>query len=254
MIHVTVAFHEDLHFFLSDESRRGDSEASFHVTRSAKDLIESLGVPHVEVDCILVNGASVGFDYLLAENDRITVFPPGLSARSFGCKESELLRLSPPDRENPRFLADVHLKTLARLLRMLGFDTLYDRRWDDHDLARIAEQEGRVLLSRDTRLLMRNNVPRGFYVRSTNPDEQIVEAVIRYHLADRFDPFKRCINCNGEITEIDKEGIAAGEVPPGVKAGAGSIFRCTACGKYYWNGSHVERMRERIETIRRQVR
>ena len=253
MIDVTVTLHEDLHFFLAAPSRRRDINASFHVTRSVKDLIESLGVPHVEVDCILVNGACVGFDYLLKEGDAVSVFPPNLPPESTGCQEAELLRLCPPDRQNPAFLADVHLKTLARLLRMLGFDTLYDSGWDDNDLACISERENRVLLSRDTRLLMRNSVTRGLYVRSTNPDKQVIEVIRRFHLADRFCPFKRCISCNGEIAGIGREDLVDDCIPPAVRSRTDHFFRCAKCGKYYWNGSHVERMTGRIEKIRRET-
>ena len=253
MIDVTVTLHEDLHFFLATPSRRRNIAASFHVSRSVKDLIESLGVPHVEVDCILVNGASVGFDYLLKEDDAVSVFPPNLPAGSIGCPEAELLRLCPPDRQEPAFLADVHLKTLARLLRMLGFDTLYDSGWDDNDLARISEGENRVLLSRDTRLLMRNSVTLGLYIRSTNPDKQVIEVIRRFHLTDRFCPFKRCISCNGEIAGIKREDLAGDCVPPDVRSRTDRFFRCEKCGKYYWNGSHVEHMSRRIEQIRRET-
>ncbi len=251
MIHVSVCFHEALDFFISRGHESRSLEAEFHVTRSVKDLIESIGVPHVEVDCILVNGVSVRFDYLLADGDSVKVFPPGIS--SIPSEKENLLHLVPPDPQPVRFIADVHLKTLTRHLRMLGFDTLYDRSWDDDILAELSEQQERVLLSRDTRLLMRSNVTRGLYIRSTHPRTQIVEVINRYDLSRRIDPFKRCISCNGEITTVKREEIDTESVPAGVLNRAGSIFRCKACGKYYWNGTHVEKMQEKIDDIRRRL-
>ena len=178
MIRVTIRFHKDLSFFLSAKARDKDVEVSFLLTRSVKDLIESFGVPHVEVDLILVNGSPVGFNYLVDDGDVIVV--------------------SPPEPQNvTRFIVDVHLGTLARRLRMLGFDTLYDTSLDDRGLAEYSEEEDRALLSRDTQLLMRNRIACGLYVRSIHPTEQVVEVIKRFTLLERIDPFSRCISCNG---------------------------------------------------------
>ncbi len=238
MIHVTCRFHDDLAFFLRGGTRN-EFEASFHVTRSVKDLIESFGVPHVEVGGILVNSTVAGFDYLLTDGDTIGVFPaipvPG---------EPAVL---------VRFVADVHVKTLARYLRMLGFDTLYNRHWVDEELAQLSEKEERILLSRDTRLLMRKNVSRGMYIRSIHPRKQVIEVLRRYDLSNRIDPFVRCISCNGEIHKVEEAHIEHGSIPQRVLERTDMFFRCGTCGKYYWNGSHVEKMLNRIEDIRREL-
>ena len=239
MIQVTVKFHTDLYFFLH-ESRRSQSEVTFYVTRSVKDLIESLGVPHVEVGEILVNGAPVGFDYLLKTGDIVHVFPPNVG-------------LSPGPKQQIRFIADVHLKSLTRSLRMLGFDTLYDPLWHDVELARISENSSRVLLSRDTQLLMRSNVSRGLYIRSTDPGKQVIEVMKRFQLIETIDPFMRCISCNGAISDVKKEELNDDAVPPGVIKRTDRFYRCETCGKYFWDGSHVERMRKKIEDIRSAV-
>jgi uncharacterized protein with PIN domain len=153
--------------------------------------------------------------------------------------------------EDPRFIADVHMKTLVRKLRMLGFDTLYDPNWLDEDLARVSKTEARILLSRDRQLLMRNAVTRGIYVRNTDPDEQILEVITRFDLLGRCSPLSRCIPCNGRIERLESNSTP-------VKANENSRFhpdvdtfyRCKECGKIYWEGSHVARMREAIERIR----
>ena len=232
MIRAIIRFHKELSFFLSDNARDRDVAVTSLLTRSAKDLIESFGVPHVEIDSIIVNGTPVGSDYLLREGDRIEVTPTG-------------------PRKSTRFIADVHVKTVARRLRMLGFDTLYDHSMDDDELAGYSEREARALLSRDRQLLMRNKVTSGMCLRSTNPDEQLLEVLRRFSLLNKIAPFSRCITCNGELRRIAKREISDGSIPPLVYEKTETFYRCGVCGKYFWKGSHVERMLEIIEEIRR---
>lgn len=253
MKHVTVRFHEDLVFFLRRSNSSGEIPVTFHVTRSVKDMAESLGVPHVEIDFILVNGLSVGFDYLLKDGDSVSIFPQSAANESIPANKERIVHLSPVKKDSRRFVADVHVKTLTRYLRMLGFDTLYDREWEDVYLASISENEDRTLLSRDTRLLMRNNVSRGMYIRSLNPQTQVIEVIRRYQLSDKIDPFTRCISCNGRIARVENNRLTASRVPPEVLARNDTFHRCESCGKYYWNGSHVKKMQKRIEDIRREV-
>ena len=197
-------------------------------------MIESFGVPHVEIDLVLVNGLPVGFDYLVCNGDWVYVLPP----------------LDPISLDIPRFIADVHIKTLARRLRMLGFDTLYSRTLADHKLAEYSKNEDRVLLSRDTQLLMRNAVTRGLYIRSTHPPEQVLEVIKRFNLLEKITPLSRCILCNGEIASIQKGEIPVNAIPPAVRERTDAFCRCNGCGKYYWKGSHVDRMLKILSEIR----
>lgn len=256
MIRCTVRFYEELNFFLNGYPEKSDIECSFHVTRSVKDLIESFGVPHVEVDLILVNGKSVNFEYLVANGDRISVYPV-----FEGMDIGDVTRLRPKPLRQSAFVADVHLKTLARRLRMLGFDTKYGPEFSDPVLADISAREERILLSRDRQLLMRNKVSRGLYVRNTDPDRQAPEIVERLDLYRSIKPFSRCISCNAEISPMAKSDIVSrqqadgresdppSDVPPGVLAWCEEFYRCTGCGKVYWKGSHYQRMLEIIERI-----
>jgi uncharacterized protein with PIN domain len=283
-IRTTIRFHQGLHFFLSAPYRNHDIEATSILPRSVKDLIESYGVPHVEIDFIVTNGSPVGFEYLIRDGDFIRVFPWSRPRR--GGARPGRARPGRPAKSNgaPRFIADVHLKTLVRRLRMLGFDTLYNTGWSDEILARRSEEDNRILLSRDRQLLMRNSVTRGMYIRNTDPKEQIVEVAKRFDLLDVCSPLSRCIPCNGKLTRITGDGETAGPpssattrtaahavmraitsavahaaaraaahaaIPKRVREGNREFYRCPDCRKFYWKGSHVDRMLEILDEIRR---
>ena len=127
---VTIRFYGELNDFLPLERRQRDIAVSFVVAPSAKDSIESLGVPHTEVDLILANGVSVDFGYRLADHDRISVYPVFERLDIGG-----VTRVRPEPLRRISFVADAHLGALARRLRLLGFDTLYDHDWPDDVLA-----------------------------------------------------------------------------------------------------------------------
>lgn len=247
MDRVVVRFYEELNDFLPRDRRKRDLEIASRGRRSVKDLIESLGVPHVEVDLILVNGESVGFDRIVADGDRISVYPvfERLDIAS-------VTRLRPAPLRTPRFVLDVHLRKLARRLRLLGFDVDYHPDRDDAELAAVAEAEERILLSRDRRLMMRKNVSRGLWVRATDPVLQVDEVLDRLDLRALCRPFTRCIACNGIIEAVDAgEPDVLSKVPPGVLAWCREFHRCRLCGRIYWKGSHYEKLTRKLERIGR---
>ncbi len=245
---VILRFYEELNFFLRPEQRKRDIAHAFSGRRSVKDLIESFGVPHVEVDLILVNGESVDFSYIVCDGDIISVYPE-FETLSI----SNVQRLRPLPLREPRFVLDVHLEKLARRLRLLGFDVDFSRGRDDGELARIAERDKRILLSRDRQLMMRKIVSRGLYVRSTDPDGQVAEVLERLQLRDLCRPFTRCVACNGMIGKFDADDPgsrdAAAGIPPGVRSWCREYYRCAGCGRIYWKGSHYERLIKRVEKI-----
>jgi uncharacterized protein with PIN domain len=210
---------------------------------SVKDAIEALGVPHPEVDLILVNGASVGFDHRLRHGDRIAVYPVFESLDI-----SPLIRLRAKPLRATAFILDVHLGKLARLLRMLGFDTLYRRDYEDSEIVRISVQAHRIILTRDRGLLKRGAVTHGYWIRSTEPIVQAREVVRRFDLSAQVKPLSRCIPCNGIIEKVDKEAVIA-QLPPGTAAWYDTFYRCPDCGQLYWPGSHYDRMQETIAHI-----
>ncbi|AKJ64980.1 Mut7-C RNAse domain-containing protein [Kiritimatiella glycovorans] len=234
-------FYEELNDFLPPESRKRDIRYAFGGRPGIKDPLEALGVPHTEVDLILVNGISRGFDYRLCDGDRVSVYPVFESLDL-----APLIRLRPGPLRRTRFVLDVHLGKLARYLRLLGFDTLYRNDYGDPELVRISVEEGRILLTRDRRLLFHRAVTRGYWVRSTRPERQVREVVRRFDLAARIKPFHRCAVCNGIIEPVAK-GEIAHRLQPLTRKYHRDFSRCRSCGKIYWKGSHYERLLERLE-------
>jgi len=250
MYRVTIRFYEELNDFLPRQDRKRDIEVSFNGRRSIKDFIESMGVPHVEVDLILVHGISVDFNYLIQDGDRISVYPVFERLPIEG-----VTRLRPAPLRLTRFVLDVHLRKLARRLRLLGFDTDYDEHRDDPELAELSAKENRILLTRDRGLLKRKIVTRRLIIRNTDPEKQVLEVIERLHLQSSIKPFTRCIACNGEIAAVDMESekFAAlrQTIPPGVLAWCTEYYTCTSCGKVYWKGSHYDRMCAMVERFRK---
>ena len=139
-----VRFYSELNEFLASWRRGRTTFYDFDVSGSVKDLIEALGVPHTEVDLVLVNGESVDFSYRIKDGDRISVYPP-FEAMDI----SPLAHLRPQPLRDLRFVADAHLGRLAAYLRMAGFDTAYRRDYQDEELASVSANEQRILLTRD---------------------------------------------------------------------------------------------------------
>lgn len=246
--HVVIRFYEELNDFLKRFPKKQDIPYDFIGRRSVKDLIESFGVPHVEVDLILVNGHSKGFDYIVQDGDRISVYPV---FERFRIDSLTLLRDG--SLRESRFVLDVHLGTLARYLRLLGFDVDYEKDRGDPELADISARERRILLTRDRQLLMRRIVDRGMILRNTDPFLQVVEVLERLDLWEDVQPFNRCLMCNGAIRQLVVDSEAwdqfQSEIPPGVKSWCDVYYRCEGCGRLYWSGSHYNRMVALIERI-----
>ena len=249
-------------------ARRGvPIEHSFLATPAVKDAIEALGVPHPEVGAILVNGHPAGFDYRLRDGDDVRVFGPVAIAAMSGAGHVapagapaegqpapaatpgqgpvSLMRAVP---EPPRFVLDGHLGRLARYLRMLGFDAAYRNDADDAELARCSAAEERILLTRDRGLLRRSVVRLGYLLRNDDPRAQLAEVERRYGLAERANPFTRCIRCNGLIEPAERAAVAD-RLQPKTLRYYDTFGRCRSCGTVYWPGSHYERMRRVIDEL-----
>jgi uncharacterized protein with PIN domain/sulfur carrier protein ThiS len=212
--------------------------------RTVKDLIESVGVPHVEIALVLCDGTPVGFDHRVSGGERVSALPP---LRHLGAEGAPTA--APPTPPVPRFVCDVHLGTLARRLRWLGFDTLYDNAWDDEQLARLASEDGRILLSRDRGLLMRRVVTHGYLPRSDDPDEQALEVVRRYGLGAELAPSTRCVRCNGRLEPVDRDEVFD-RIPPRTRAAIDTYARCVDCGQLYWPGSHHDALAPFLDRVR----
>jgi uncharacterized protein len=240
---ITIRFYAELNHFLPANRRQVDFECTCESGTSIKHLVEALGVPHTEIDLLLVDGAPVDFSYLVQDGDRISVYPVFESLDL-----SPLARLRPQPLREPRFVLDAHLGKLAVFLRMLGFDALYRNDYGDEELARISSQEQRILLTRDRGLLKRSLVTHGYCVRQDDPRQQIVEVLQRFDLYHQVAPFKRCLRCNGLLETVDKDAIFD-QLQPDTRQYFQEFHRCSDCGHIYWKGSHYQRMQQMIESV-----
>jgi len=241
---IEVRFYAELNDFLPQERRQRAFRYAFHGTPSVKDTIEAIGVPHTEVDVILVDGRSVGFDRLLRGGERIAVYP--VFERY---DVSPVTRLRPAPLRVTRFVVDVHLGTLARHLRLLGFDTAWERDLDDEEIVRLARDERRIILTRDRGILKNGRVSHGYWLRSTEPPRQLEEVVRAIDLARGIAPYTRCMECNGELQPVERSAVAH-RVPLQVFLVYRDFKQCGCCGRVYWKGSHQPQLEEVIELAR----
>jgi len=234
-------FYEELNDFLSWERRKRDFDYRCARAATIKNAIESLGVPHTEVELILVNGESVDFAYQVRDGDRISVYPKfeRLDIR-------DLLRVRDQPLRDIRFIADAHLGGLARLLRMLGFDTVYSNHLTDGQIRAISLIEGRVVLTRDRELLKCRTITHGCFVHALRPEAQLREVVERLQLTASARPFTRCLQCNLPLMFVDKEAVI-GRLPPRVAAAYQQYTWCEGCDRVYWQGSHWRRMLQLLD-------
>lgn len=235
-MNVTLRFYAELNDLLPRRRRQQSAVCAFELPRSVKDLIEAQGVPHTEIDLIVVNGRPVGFDHPVGDGDRVAVYP-----RFTSRDVAPAMTLLPEPLAVPRFVLDVHLGRLATYLRLLGLDALYSNHGDDPNLARNSQTEERILLTRDRGLLMRSIVARGYWVRAIDSRRQVVEVVRRYDLVPSFAPLSRCLRCNTPLHPIAKKAIID-RLPPRTRLYYDEFAICDTCDRLYWKGSHYERM------------
>lgn len=226
-----ILFFGRLNDFLPRDQREQTIPIFFRGRQSIKHLAESLGVPHPEIGQVQVNGRTGTLSTITQDEDRVELHPI-----SDGCPVE------------PRFVLDNHLGRLAAYLRMLGFDCLYQNQFDDEEMAKIAQEEARILLSRDRRLLMRKAVVHGYCLRSLDSLEQLSEVMKRFNLKERIRPFHRCLRCNQPLEPVAKEAILD-RLEPLTRLYFDEFQICPACKQIYWKGSHFERMQSLVEQI-----
>jgi len=238
-------FYEELNDFLPPQRRKRAFAVEFEAPAPVRHLIESLGIPHTEVELILANGTSVGLEHPIVDGDRVSVYP---MFESFDVTPLLVVRERPL--RDPRFLADAHLGKLAGYLRMLGFDTLSAGDGiEDRELSQLAAEQKRIVLTRDKALLMRKNVTRGCYVRPGRPRQQLVQVLRRLDLGRALRPFTRCICCNGLLQGPVPKAQVWHHLPPRTRDLFDRFWRCPECGKVYWRGSHFARMQAIIHAL-----
>lgn len=236
-------FYEELNDHLPKIWQKKAFVYEFKGRPGIKNTIQAIGVPHGEVDLILVNGESVDFEYQLQGGEKISVYP------QFETLDiSPVIKLRPkPLREN-RFIVDVNLGKLAQKLRLLGFDTLFRNDFEDDEIIEISLKEKRIILTRDKGILKQNVVTHGYFIRIDNPKKQLTEVIERFQLQNSFRPFSRCSNCNGELQEVPKSDLTA-ILPDDTLNYYHEFWKCSGCGKIYWEGSHFEKILKWIERL-----
>jgi uncharacterized protein with PIN domain len=243
MATATFRFYEELNDFLAPDRRKREFTVTCARAATTKHMIEALGVPHTEVELILLNGESVDFSRQLVDGDRVAVYP-----RFEAMDVTPLLRVRDKPLRATRFVADAHLGGLAHMLRMLGFDTLYDNQFEDDAIVALAEQEGRIVLTRDRELLKRRAVTHGCYVHALKSETQLREIVERLDLARSARPFTLCLHCNAPLRSVDKASVLD-RLPPRVQAHYDRFSTCDACGRVYWEGSHWRNMKQVLDGL-----
>jgi uncharacterized protein with PIN domain len=236
-------FYEELNDFLPKEKKKTSFSYSFTGNPSVKDAIEALGVPHVEVDLVLVNGISVDFNHKLRNEDRISVYPVFEKLDI-----SEVTHLREKPLRDLKFILDVHLGRLAKNMRLCGLDTHYSKDLTDPEIIKISLIEHRIILTRDKGLLKNRKVTHGYWVRSVKPEIQLKEVLTRFDLKRNLKPFTRCLECNGLLTDIAKEEILE-QLQPKTKEYYSEFRKCPLCGNIYWEGSHFSKMKNFIDNL-----
>jgi len=236
---VTFRFHGDLNDFLPKDFRQTEIRVTVKGHETVKHLIESLGIPHTEVDAILADGNSVDFTFQPANSFEVDVIPIRIS------NKNSISHLQPVFTGEPRFILDGHLGKLASYLRLMGFDALYRNDYDDPELAEISSRENRILLTRDRGLLKRNEVEFGYCVRGKYLQSQVIEILQRFDLVGQVKPFSRCSRCNGLLTSVAKAEVFD-HLEPKTKLYYDDFHKCSTCNQIYWKGSHFERMEKDI--------
>jgi hypothetical protein len=236
LVEVSFRFYGRLNDFLPARRRAVRFAYRLAAPASVKDTIEALGIPHPEVDLIIVNGSSCSFSARVQDGDRVAVYP---AFQSIVIDPDQRVGV---DRPRPaRFALDVHLQKLASRLRLAGFDAIVIA--DDADLAEAGGE--RIVLTRDVALLKRNAVRCGHWVRRIDPDAQLAEILQRFDLTSEMEPFARCLRCNTPVVPVEREAVEA-QVPPRTRACVHEYHWCPHCEQVYWRGSHYPRLAELV--------
>jgi uncharacterized protein with PIN domain len=236
-------FYEELNDFLPKHRRKCDFEARFKGKRSIKDMIEALGVPHTEIDLILVDGNSVGFNYILQDEDRVSVYPV---FESFNISELTHLRKTPLRRNT--FIAEVNLGNIIKYMRALGLDVYCDSSLSTREIIDVAKRDKRIILTKNRKLLQVKNVSHGIFIHPGTTADQIRRIIDYLDIKADLKPFSRCLRCNTPLDVVPKEKILD-RIPPQTIAFCDEYVLCPSCDKIYWKGTHYLHM----ETVIKQI-
>ena len=237
---VQIILHDSLTDFISlDTENRLSIEVNFELSPAAKDILEARGIPHTAVFKIKVNESPQVLDYNIKNGDIIEAFP---------------YEMVDPDEFDPvfsspdSFIEDGHLSKLGGYLRLMGLDTLIEKEMTEKEIISFSNKEKRMILTRDLGLLKNGSAEYGYWIRSTNPEQQLLEAFRRFNLKEQIKPFTLCMECNGELNPVDLEEVR-NRVPPKVQEWCDEYQQCSKCKKVYWKGSHYDKLKAKVENV-----
>lgn len=233
-------FYQELNDYISVRLRKKSFTYEFAGYPSIKDTVEAIGVPHTEIDLLIVDGESVDFTYRMQGGERVAVYPV---FEAFDI--SPIVHLRPKPLRDTKFIVDVNLGRLAGYLRLLGFDSCYKNDLDDLEIVNRSLSEQRIILTRDLGILKHGEVTHGYWVRNTKPKAQVSEVVKSLQLQNSFKPFTRCAECNCVLNQVDKQSVID-RLPDYIKESHEAFIECEGCHKIYWQGSHYDRILEWI--------
>lgn len=240
---LVLQFDKQFDYFLAHTKKCQQFEYTLERKASVKDIIECLGVPHTEVGHIAFNGKNVDFSFIPSASGMLNVRciePP------FNVLAPTFLRPFPL--KQIKFLADVNVIKLGRLLIIMGFDVSYSASFSDHEIADISESEARIILTRDTELLKRRKIVFARRIKKDYPYEQLVETILFFGLEKQISFFSRCTKCNRKLVRISKEQIIH-LLEPKTKLFFDTFFQCPQCTRVFWKGSHFDNIKNKIGSM-----
>lgn len=243
MSEIICRFYKELNDFLPSVCRRLDFKSEFKGRESVKDKVEALGVPHTEVDVILVNGRSMGFDYILKNGDYVSVYPITKPLKMPGVTHLKCLPTG-----SPRFIADINIHDIAKTMRALGLDVFQDSTLSPQEIVDISIHEKRIILTTSRQLLKRKRVVHGIFIRQDNRESQIQKIVNCFSLKGLCKPFSRCLLCNTILDMVAKESVWE-RIPPKTRHRCNDFARCPSCDRLYWKGTHYRKIRDKVDRI-----
>ena len=243
MARATLRFYEELNDFLPRHRQKTDFEVEIKGKRSIKDMIEALGLPHKEIDLILVNEKSVDFTYILQDGDRISVYPV---FESLNIEDVTRLRKLPL--RKTKFIADINLGHIVKYMRILGFDVCFDPLLSHLHIIQISSKENRIVLTKSKNLLKFKDITHGIFIRPGTTEEQVRGIIDFLDIKDNVKPFSRCLRCNSLLKHISKESIDD-RIPPKTKVFCDEYSYCKSCDKIYRKGTHFTKMKRVIDRI-----
>ncbi len=238
-----IEFEKSFDFFLSRKGSHDRALCPLDRKAGVKDIVESYGVPHTEIGSLVFNRRPVDFSFVCLTGGILSV---GAVQPPFDVCSPSFLRPHPACAV--RFIADVNVMRLGRLMILAGFDVCCSSSYEDAQIADIAEQESRIVLTRDTRLLMRKKITFARRIRAQEPYAQLMETLSFFGLKGALSFFTRCTRCNTLLQPVTKAAVLP-LLEPRTRRYYNEFLQCPRCSQVYWPGSHRDHLLEKMRAV-----